>query len=162
VKEYLQAYYAQEVSLQELAGVANMSPFHLARLFRQTVGVPPHAYQIQLRLAHARTLLAQGFEVGYVAHETGFADQSHFTRQFKWYYLVPLFCDPIVVISPLFLSFANKVFKDRGILGWFGELRHSIDAQLQLYYAHAVIVVNEEEVMSACLRALRALFLCLI
>ncbi len=89
VKEYLQAYYALEVSLQELAGVANMSPFHLARLFRQTVGVPPHAYQIQLRLAHARTLLAQGFEVGYVAHETGFADQSHFTRQFKRYYLVP-------------------------------------------------------------------------
>jgi hypothetical protein len=60
-KEYLQAHYAQEVSLQELAGVVNMSPFHLARVFRQAVGLPPHAYQTQLRLAHARTLLAQGF-----------------------------------------------------------------------------------------------------
>lgn len=89
VKEYLQVHYAQEVSLQELAGVANLSPFHLARVFRQTVGVPPHAYQTQLCLTHARTLLAQGFEVGYVAHETGFADQSHFTRQFKRYFLVP-------------------------------------------------------------------------
>ena len=82
-KEYLQAHYAQEVSLQELAGVVNISPFHLARVFRRTVGMPPHAYQTQLRLAHARTLLAQGYEVGYVALETGFFDQSHFTHQFK-------------------------------------------------------------------------------
>jgi len=87
-KEYLQAHYAQEVSLQELAGMVNMSPFHLARVFRQIVGLPPHAYQIQLRLEHARTFLAQGYEVGYVASETGFFDQSHFTQQFKRRYLV--------------------------------------------------------------------------
>ncbi|HEY4388441.1 MAG TPA: AraC family transcriptional regulator, partial [Ktedonobacteraceae bacterium] len=87
-KEYLQAHYAQEVALQELAGVANISPFYLARLFRQAVGLPPHAYQTQLRLAHARTLLAQGYELGYVAHETGFFDQSHFTQQFKRHFLV--------------------------------------------------------------------------
>ncbi|GCF11838.1 helix-turn-helix domain-containing protein [Dictyobacter arantiisoli] len=88
-KEYLQAHYAQEVALQELAGVVNMSPFHLARVFRQVVGLPPHAYQTQLRLVHSRTLLAQGYDVGTVAQETGFADQSHFTRQFKRYYLMP-------------------------------------------------------------------------
>jgi AraC-like DNA-binding protein len=87
-KEYLEAHYAQEVALQELAGVTNLSPFHLTRVFRQTVGVPPHAYQTKLRLEHARTLLAQGYGVGYVAHEIGFCDQSHFTRQFKRYYLV--------------------------------------------------------------------------
>jgi AraC-like DNA-binding protein len=87
-KDYLQAHYAQEVSLQELAGVVCMSPFHLARVFRQVVGLPPHAYQTQLRLARARTLLAQGYDVGYVAHETGFFDQSHFTQQFKRRFLV--------------------------------------------------------------------------
>src|SRR6185437_3502020 len=87
-KEYLQAHYTQEVSLQELAGVVNMSPFHLARVFRLVVGLPPHAYQTQLRLARARTLLAQGYEVGYVAQETGFFDQSHFTQQFKRRYQV--------------------------------------------------------------------------
>ena len=87
-KEYLQAHYVEEVPLQELAKVASLSPFHLARVFRQTVGVPPHAYQTQLRLAHARTLLAQGFEVGYVAHEAGFFDQSHFAQQFQRYFFV--------------------------------------------------------------------------
>jgi AraC-like DNA-binding protein len=87
-KEYLQAHYAEEVSLQELGNVAYLSPFHLCRVFRRVVGVPPHAYQTQLRLAHARTLLAQGFEVSYVAHETGFFDQMHFTKQFKRHFFV--------------------------------------------------------------------------
>lgn len=87
-KDYLQAHYAEEVSLQVLATVAGLSAFHLARVFRQVIGLPPHAYQTQLRLAYAKTLLAQGLEAGYIAHETGFADQSHFTQQFKRHFLV--------------------------------------------------------------------------
>jgi AraC-like DNA-binding protein len=87
-KEYLQAYYAEEVSLQELARLANLSPSHFSSVFRQVVGLPPHAYQTKLRLARAKTLLAQGYDVGYVASETGFFDQSHFTKQFKRHYQV--------------------------------------------------------------------------
>lgn len=87
-KVYLEDHHAEEVTLQELAEVVNMSPFHLSRTFSQTVGLPPHAYQTKLRLARAKTLLAQGFDVGYVAHETGFFDQSHFTQQFKRHYQV--------------------------------------------------------------------------
>lgn len=87
-KEYLQAHYVEEIALQDLANVAHLSPFYLARVFHQVVGMPPHAYQTQLRLAHARTLLAQGFEVSYVANETGFFDQSHFAQQFKRHFHV--------------------------------------------------------------------------
>lgn len=87
-KAYLEAHYTEEVTLQALAWEANLSPFHLTRLFRQTVGLSPHAYQTQLRLARARTLLEQGHDVGYVAAETGFFDQSHFTQQFKRHFFV--------------------------------------------------------------------------
>jgi AraC-like DNA-binding protein len=87
-KEYLDAYYTEEVKLQDLANVAYLSPFHLARLFHQAVGLPPHAYQMQLRLARAKTLLVQGYDVAYVASETGFFDQAHFTQQFKRYFLM--------------------------------------------------------------------------
>jgi AraC-like DNA-binding protein len=83
IKAYLEEHYAEDVSLKELASIANLSAFHLSRVFRQTVGLPPHAYQTQIRIARARTLLAQGFSVGYVASETGFFDQMHFTRYFK-------------------------------------------------------------------------------
>lgn len=82
-RDYLRAHYADEVPLTRLAAVARLSAFHLAREFRRTVGIPPHAYQVALRLTHARRLLAQGLEVGRVAHETGFFDQSHFARQFQ-------------------------------------------------------------------------------
>jgi AraC-like DNA-binding protein len=87
-KEYLEAHYTEEVTLQDLSNVANLSPFHLIRVFHRAVGLPPHAYQTQLRLLHARTLLTQGFPVSYVATETGFFDQSHFTQQFQRHFLV--------------------------------------------------------------------------
>lgn len=83
VKAYLAEHYAEDVSLEVLANVANLSAFHLTRVFRQANGLPPHAYQIQLRMSQARRLLAQGFSVSYVANETGFFDQTHFTNQFK-------------------------------------------------------------------------------
>lgn len=83
VKAYLAEHYAEDVSLETLASIAHLSEFHLARLFRYVVGLPPHAYQIQVRLWHARKLLAQDFSVSYVAHETGFFDQTHFTKLFK-------------------------------------------------------------------------------
>lgn len=83
VKAYVAEHHAEDISLETLARIANLSEFHLTRVFRQIVGLPPHAYQIQLRISHARKLLAQGFSVSYVANETGFFDQTHFTHQFK-------------------------------------------------------------------------------
>lgn len=83
VRSYLEENYAANVSLEELARLAELSPFHLARLFRQEVGMPPHAYQLQVRLARAKRLLLHGAPVSNVANETGFFDLSHFTRHFK-------------------------------------------------------------------------------
>jgi AraC-like DNA-binding protein len=83
VRRYLEDNFTANVSLDELAGLTNVSPFHLARLFRQEVGMPPHAYQLQVRLTRAKRLLLQGMSVSEVASETGFFDLSHFTRHFK-------------------------------------------------------------------------------
>jgi AraC-like DNA-binding protein len=79
----LQARYAENVRLPELAALAGMSPCHLVHLFHREVGLPPHAYQIHLRVAHARTLVAAGVPLIDVASRTGFSDQSHLTRLFK-------------------------------------------------------------------------------
>jgi AraC-like DNA-binding protein len=82
-RAYLEDNHAANVSLLELEQVTGLSPFHLARLFQQEVGMPPHAYQIQVRIAHAKRLLLRGLPVSRVASETGFFDLSHFTRHFK-------------------------------------------------------------------------------
>jgi AraC family transcriptional regulator len=45
--------------------------------------MPPHAFQTQVRIAHAKKLMRTGLPLADVAALTGFADQSHFIRHFK-------------------------------------------------------------------------------
>jgi AraC family transcriptional regulator len=64
----------------------HLSPFHLARLFKQRLGVSPHRYLVQVRVDNARWLLSAGSgarSLAEIASAVGFADQSHLTRHFK-------------------------------------------------------------------------------
>ena len=83
VRHYLETHYTENISLEKLSVIANLSPFYLLRSFRKQVGLPPHSYLNQVRLTRAKMLLSQGRQISQVAQETGFADQSHLTRQFK-------------------------------------------------------------------------------
>jgi AraC-like DNA-binding protein len=82
-REYLQEHAGEQVSLEDLARYAGLSPFHLCRVFREAVGMPPHAYQTQVRVRRAQSLLRSGRPIGEVATATGFYDQAHLTRHFK-------------------------------------------------------------------------------
>lgn len=82
-RDYLDAHYMENVSLEQLANVAHLSPFHLLRAFRTETGLPPHAYLTQIRIARAKELLSRGWPPARVAAETGFVDQSHLTKRFK-------------------------------------------------------------------------------
>ncbi len=81
-RDLLHASPGQPVSLDELAAAAGLSKFHLLRAFAKRFGLPPHTYHTQLRIATARSLLANGVPISRAALEAGFADQSHLTRQF--------------------------------------------------------------------------------
>jgi AraC-like DNA-binding protein len=80
-REYLDAHYAGAVGLDELAAAAGLSRFHLARAFTRAYGLPPHQYQIQLRLAAVRRDLRRGVPLAEI--DAGFYDQSHLNRHFK-------------------------------------------------------------------------------
>jgi len=82
-KRFLVERYADPVSLGELARLTGLSPFHLNRSFARKVGMPPHAYQLQLRLKRAKGFLGAGRSATEAACMTGFFDQSHFTHHFK-------------------------------------------------------------------------------
>jgi len=82
-QEFLDEYYDREVSLKDLASLANLSPHHFHGVFCRQAGIPPHTYQIQLRIKRATKLLRNRWPIAHVAAATGFADQSHFTRHFK-------------------------------------------------------------------------------
>lgn len=83
VRDCLEGGYAENLILEELARIANLCPFHLIRVFRKEVGLPPHAYQTRVRLNRAKELLAKDASIGEAALNTGFFDQSHFTNHFR-------------------------------------------------------------------------------
>jgi AraC-like DNA-binding protein len=83
VRQYLHENYADNFTLDELARLVGLSGFHLNRVFRMEVGLPPHAYQTQVRVANAKLLLAKGWSIDQAAVAAGFFDQSHFTNKFR-------------------------------------------------------------------------------
>ena len=82
-QKYLKENYQANISLEQLSNLVNLKPLRLLRVFRKALGLPPHAYLIQLRITQAKNLLAMGMSIADVAVETGFNDQSHLHRHFK-------------------------------------------------------------------------------
>ena len=83
VREYLDAHFAENVSLDDLSRLAGLSAFHLVRSFRDEVGLPPCQYQLQRRVVHVLGRLREGAPIARAAYEAGFVDQSHLNRHFK-------------------------------------------------------------------------------
>jgi AraC-like DNA-binding protein len=82
-RDYLAANLAQGTTLRELAAEVGLSPYYLLRVFRDEVGMPPHAYLESMRVQEAQRLLKQGEPLAAVAHDLGFNSQSHFTTSFR-------------------------------------------------------------------------------
>lgn len=82
-RQYIETHFAHNPSLDQLARIAGLSPFHFHRQFLRNRGISPHEYLIQVKIKTARKLLTQGASIAGVAHDLGFADQSHFSRFFK-------------------------------------------------------------------------------
>jgi AraC family transcriptional regulator len=84
VQDYIEAHLDDRLTLNELAGVACLSPYHFSRSFKQAAGVGPQRYVMQRRLERAKTLLRRSNQpLALIAQETGFTDQSHLTSIFR-------------------------------------------------------------------------------
>lgn len=84
VLDYIHVHFDQDISLSALAGIACLSEFHFARLFKRATGYAPHQYHIRCRVERAKHLLSDGRQgIAEVAYAVGFSSQSHFYRHFK-------------------------------------------------------------------------------
>jgi AraC-like DNA-binding protein len=84
IRKYIDVCIASGVDVEFLASMAGLSASYFSRAFKQTVGMPPHAYIIHRRLQKAGGLLTDtGLSLAEIALACGFADQSHFTRVFS-------------------------------------------------------------------------------
>jgi AraC family transcriptional regulator len=87
VVEYIGEHLAEDLSLATLAAVAELSPFHFSRRFKQSTGLSPHQFLTRRRVERARELLlVPGATVADVATRVGFCDQSHLSSHFKRVY----------------------------------------------------------------------------
>jgi AraC-like DNA-binding protein len=81
-RDRIDADPAAPVTLMELAKEASLSRYQLIRAFARELGLPPHAYILQRRIALAQRLIRAGCDLAEVATAAGFCDQSHLTRWF--------------------------------------------------------------------------------
>jgi AraC family transcriptional regulator len=84
VEDYINYHLHQDLKLDELAAIAQLSLYHFLRLFKQSMGITPHQYILQCRIDKAKYLLQHSkLSIAEIAVQTGFCDQSHLTRYFK-------------------------------------------------------------------------------
>ncbi|MBD3882893.1 helix-turn-helix transcriptional regulator [Phormidium tenue FACHB-886] len=83
--EYVHEHLGEELSLVDLAEQMNLSAFHFARLFKNSLGLSPHQYMLQNRVERAKKLItvANKPDLTDIGLQVGFYDQAHFTKAFK-------------------------------------------------------------------------------
>lgn len=83
VSEYIEANIDQQIGIADLASVANLSPFHFSRSFKESMQMSPMRYVTERRVARAKAMLAGTEPIAVVALACGFCSQSHFTDTFR-------------------------------------------------------------------------------
>jgi AraC-like DNA-binding protein len=87
VKEAVASAPSAKWNVAKLAGVANLSPFHLCHVFREMVGTSIYDYVLHERLAQTLdAVLDCGDDLTGIALDAGFASHSHFTARFKSFF----------------------------------------------------------------------------
>ena len=85
VVEYIEEQLEAGPTLEQMAAIARISPYHFARQFKAATGLPPYQYVIMRRVERAKQLLQAGTDLSLaeVAAHAGFSDQSQFSHHFK-------------------------------------------------------------------------------
>jgi AraC family transcriptional regulator len=84
VTQYIDENLSYPISLATLAELARLSPFHFARAFKQSFGLPPHGYHTNRRIEEAKALLAMpARSVTEIALDVGFSETSSFSAAFR-------------------------------------------------------------------------------
>lgn len=84
IKEYINQHYTEDISLDKLSKVFDLSPSYLSQLFKNEVGISYIEYLTKKRIDYAKRLLMESEQsVGEICTMVGYLDQKHFFRTFK-------------------------------------------------------------------------------
>ena len=84
ILSFIEENLSQDLSVEQIAAVAHVSPSHLKDVFKKSMGVPVYQYVIQRRVEMAKSLLMEeNLSIAEVASASGFAHQSHLARHMR-------------------------------------------------------------------------------
>lgn len=84
VLDYIDENLGSDLTLKELSDVAQISPYRFVRLFKQTLGLPPHQFVLRRRVQRAQRMLeASRAPLAEIARNVGFENHSHFSTVFR-------------------------------------------------------------------------------
>ena len=84
VTAYIEEHLKERVSLATLAQLIRLSPWHFSRAFKHSLGAPPHRYQTNRRMEHAKLLLAErAVSVTEIGLTLGFSSPNAFATAFR-------------------------------------------------------------------------------
>ena len=84
VLRHIETHVEEDLGIEELADIACLSPFHFARMFRNSMGEAPHRYVSELRMARAKALLTETDRpLVEIALASRFSSQANFSRAFR-------------------------------------------------------------------------------
>jgi AraC family transcriptional regulator len=82
--DHVRGHLAASISLETLAALAGLSPFHFSRVFKQATGLTPHQFVIRERMLHAQRLIRESSRsLIEIALEVGYTSPSHFAQVFR-------------------------------------------------------------------------------
>jgi AraC family transcriptional regulator len=83
-REWIQENFAEEITIEQLARLSCMSPFHFNRVFKQITQLSPYQYVLNFRMNHASHLLKTTDEaISSIGWSAGFNRPDHFSDAFK-------------------------------------------------------------------------------
>jgi AraC-like DNA-binding protein len=89
VMNYIDSHINEAITLDELSGISYLSKFHLARKFKEEMGISIYQYCIKKRLILARNLMDNGIPITKAYQKCGFNDYSNFYRAYRKEYGIP-------------------------------------------------------------------------
>lgn len=84
VISFIEDHFTQEITIEELAEITNLSVYYFARTFKRYTGTSPYQYILDYRIHHAKKLLQTTDDsIETIAFASGFNSLSHFVTAFK-------------------------------------------------------------------------------
>ena len=84
MEDYVRERLAEEISIERLAGLVELSPFHFSRVFKQATGMSPLQFVTRERITRAQQLIREtSRSLIDIALEVGYTSPSHFAKLFR-------------------------------------------------------------------------------